>query len=922
MYVKVGTVKHDGKNILLHGPGKPVFTGQRVLPVDEALKHLAFYYPIIPEFYPQPDVGARSYRYFGYLDLDMDMDNIISGKEPLFAGTNPKTYDKREQLKQELSKFLQDNSTEDKSMTFEELCEHVPALQRVCDTTRAVVNDLKYANKRLDYVLPFFTGLKGTRVLWIDKTLWRAMNPERRDAGDAGVDLLKEYFSESTVEALKNVEFDASVYGKGKGLKPDMLPHPYSGIAPLPLFDDESGLFSVDFELTRTPIPELTERLTGFWKHIMLNVDTEAKPLITGIVKYIFKSERREARVRRLGRVSSSSNTNKKRRKLSPIESRIEGLISLAVPNATIHQVKDECSFSGSYLVTLTADHTYCHISNCNHSRNKMYYIVDTVRGRVKQGCHSARCSCNGLASVFPKAAHLTADDAMFIEYQIDRSDLGLAEIFQLLVGDDIRIVDAKRGDCYIWNDRTKLWEDRPGIFCQNMISYKLTPVLESLLNDLYAEQVDINRELDELNNELKALKKKKKKEREYIAEQLKEIGIEKEACDEKVKTFVLTIKDLLKTSRISSAFTQVRTLLYDPDFAATVNKIPHLFPVSNRQVVDLRTGSVEKRSKEHRFTFESPVTYNGNLHMPTPHADTFFRSVMSQDEQMLEYFRTQLGYCLTGETRSRCFFIWWGALGLNGKGTVAALLKTIMVKFFAQLKKEAAIECSGKTTAGAATPHLVPLIDARLAMVSETGADDKLSEDLVKTWTGNDPLPIRQLFGEQQDVVTQAKLIIQTNNKPVSSGQNAVKDRTQFVHFSARFTKDGAGANETKSDPELIDSLQTKYLPEVFVFLLKGCVRWYKEGLVIPKIVRDHTADYFQENDVVQRWLDANTVQEPVAKTSRSELYSDFQSWCQSHAEHCNSANEFYSLLEIKNYKIGKGGQRLVTGLILKEDD
>jgi hypothetical protein len=75
--------------------------------------------------------------------------------------------------------------------------------------------------------------------------------------------------------------------------------------------------------------------------------------------------------------------------------------------------------------------------------------------------------------------------------------------------------------------------------------------------------------------------------------------------------------------------------------------------------------------------------------------------------------------------------------------------------------------------------------------MVSETGADDKLSEDLVKTWTGNDPLPIRQLltFGEQRDVVTQAKLIIQTNNKPmhVSSGQNANCSKRPYAVRSLR---------------------------------------------------------------------------------------------------------------------------------------
>ena len=60
---------------------------QRVIPVEEVLKQLAFYYPIILELYPaEPDVNEcnASFRCYGYMyvDLDMDVEKIINGDEP------------------------------------------------------------------------------------------------------------------------------------------------------------------------------------------------------------------------------------------------------------------------------------------------------------------------------------------------------------------------------------------------------------------------------------------------------------------------------------------------------------------------------------------------------------------------------------------------------------------------------------------------------------------------------------------------------------------------------------------------------------------------------------------------------------------------------------------------------------------------
>ena len=69
-----------------------------------------------------------------------------------------------------------------------------------------------------------------------------------------------------------------------------------------------------------------------------------------------------------------------------------------------------------------------------------------------------------------------------FYQYQISRSDLGLASMFARAVKGDVVVVDAKKGDCFIWNEKSALWDERPGIFCQNMIGYSLNPIFDAML--------------------------------------------------------------------------------------------------------------------------------------------------------------------------------------------------------------------------------------------------------------------------------------------------------------------------------------------------------------------------------------------------------------------------------------------------------
>ena len=411
-FLKVGTVLHDGTNISVRD-GKPLFTGQVIVPVETAMKieNFPFYYPVIPEFFTSKEEKKDAFRYYGYLDLDMDVDAIQSGHSPLIASRAAKPYAKKAHIKKELTEWMQTNVAD--HMTFDEVCEHIPALQKVAVATRACVESIKQKGFE---AIPFFSGLKGTRILWYDELLWRKVRQDRTDAGDAGLDLIKSYFSDvAATEALKHVDLDASVYGRGKGLKPDMLPHPCSGLAPLPLFDLEDGSWATNHLMTREPVEELSAMLMKFWCELFANVKVDAPIMETGLTKYLVKNKRMQPS-------SEATVTRKQKVKKPRAESRVEGLMSLAEPECHIHTVKDGHG-PGQYIVVLTSDHKRCHIKGTSHSHNKVYYLVDTIRGSVRQKCHSEGCASKSKI-LWPRIPDVSDEDMAFYQYQISRSTL------------------------------------------------------------------------------------------------------------------------------------------------------------------------------------------------------------------------------------------------------------------------------------------------------------------------------------------------------------------------------------------------------------------------------------------------------------------------------------------------------------------
>ena len=144
--MRVGRVRRSGDAIVTRG-GQPLFMGQQVLGTDTVLRDLPFWYPIVPTIM-KGEHATTGMRYYGFFDIDMCLDDVESGREPLFSGIEPKTCERRSLIKDELRQRLQNAL----GTTFPQFCQTCPPLERVRVITEQLAANKRYRSIRTDIV--------------------------------------------------------------------------------------------------------------------------------------------------------------------------------------------------------------------------------------------------------------------------------------------------------------------------------------------------------------------------------------------------------------------------------------------------------------------------------------------------------------------------------------------------------------------------------------------------------------------------------------------------------------------------------------------------------------------------------------------------------------------------------------------------
>lgn len=363
------------------------------------------------------------------------------------------------------------------------------------------------------------------------------------------------------------------------------------------------------------------------------------------------------------------------------------------------------------------------------------------------------------------------------------------------------------------------------------------------------------------------------------------------ELQDKRIQTL---INNFDKSSYINNIIDRCKGNLYDEDFVKTMNAMNEYLPILEGKKINLKTGEVTDRVKEDKFTFECQVKMTES----TKNAEKYFTDLFPNVEHR-EYVRRCLGYFLTGDTTARCFFVFYG-IGKNGKTMLSKLMDLILNKFYHQCSEEVFKE---KTHVGGATPHLYSLMGKRLGIYSEGKTADQMELNFsnLKQVSGEDKIYARGLYRDPVDFYSTIKLVLLTNYTPPLSAEKAIKDRLRYIFFDQKFSSDPK-KGEKKIDFDFVEKLEKEYLNEVFTWIVKGAIEYYKtKEIVMPNDFQERTTNLLKAEDSIEtfitRFITKTNDQKDYIK--RSILFETYQNFCKKNSQRCQPRSSLYNRLE-----------------------
>lgn len=303
--------------------------------------------------------------------------------------------------------------------------------------------------------------------------------------------------------------------------------------------------------------------------------------------------------------------------------------------------------------------------------------------------------------------------------------------------------------------------------------------------------------------------------------------------------------------------------------------------------VIDLRNGLLRNGRPDDYLTMACPTEYQG-LDVDTAPIEAVYLSVFNDRQDVVDYTRKVLGYAITGHSKIHDFFAWNG-IGRNGKSMLIEGISDTLGELAQPIPAEMLLEQPGARGAAAASPDIMSLRGLRIAYASETDEGRKFSSSRVKWLTGGDKLTGRWPHDKRPiTFLPTHTLFLLTNHKPRAGADDfAFWERCRLFHFELSYIKDrepNPDKNERRADPDLPE--QFKQMASLHLsWLVNGCLEWQRDGhLAPPPYVREATAEYRREEDLIQDWIDECVdTDEDQEETKASTLYGNFEEWYKS---------------------------------------
>jgi putative DNA primase/helicase len=302
---------------------------------------------------------------------------------------------------------------------------------------------------------------------------------------------------------------------------------------------------------------------------------------------------------------------------------------------------------------------------------------------------------------------------------------------------------------------------------------------------------------------------------------------------------------------------------------------------------LDVDTGELRPHRKEDYITRLFPHTYDPAAPLPELYLQTLDTLMgggpdasegdLDKALRMIDYLQVIYGYCLTGDTSEKVFFVFYGESGNNGKTLMLSTLAAIMGEYAVTIDP-LTLTMSHKIGDSNKKSDMARCRGARLVRAPEPPGEENFDQALLKAITLGDDL-ITAAFKHQDTFEYRftAKPAIETN-RVLGFDDKAFAKRMHIVHHLVEITGD-------RIDRDLKQKLVAEY-NQIFSWMVKGALRWKEEGLQRPVEMAQMIEDFRKENienDGLGEFLAECFDDGPLHTHScpLEEVYRLYKDWC-----------------------------------------
>jgi len=285
--------------------------------------------------------------------------------------------------------------------------------------------------------------------------------------------------------------------------------------------------------------------------------------------------------------------------------------------------------------------------------------------------------------------------------------------------------------------------------------------------------------------------------------------------------------------------------------------------------IVDLRTGAVRPHD---------PAAYctrmTGAALDPAEGADlwaNFRADITMHNVELQDYLQRVAGYCSTGVTTEDVLVYLFG-IGANGKGSFAETIAHALGDYARVFPAEVLMESKGERH----PTDLAQFMGVRFALTSEPSSSATWNDSRIKSLTGDTMISARFMRGDFFTFPRTHKTMVLGNHMPrLADVTHAIRRRVQMVPFRAVFKQEaGIGMRER---------LKAEAGGAVLAWIVEGARIWNASGTAPPAVVRELTAEYLSDQDVVGQWIaDRCERDNPKAYELSGTLHRDYSAWCE----------------------------------------